>query len=88
MDYTPDGIILENELPDGSGIELCRELREKYSIPIMLVSGSKDDEVSSLSAGATDFMKKPFLYDLFKTRLNAMMCMQPATTRGRRHEKQ
>ena len=72
-DEMPDGIIIENEMPDGNGLDFCRELRRGNGTPIMLVSGSKEDEIPALSAGANDFMKKPFDFDIMKARISAMM---------------
>ena len=79
MDYTPDGIMLEKDLPDGCGFEFCRELRKARDIPIMCFSGSKEDEAQAKSAGANDFLKKPFDFEIMKIRLNAMMDVRPAS---------
>ena len=73
MEYTPDGIILENRLPDGCGLEFCRELRSAYDIPIMFLSGDNDDELPALQSGANDFTKKPYKNDIFKARINIML---------------
>ena len=73
MDYIPDGVILENELSDGNGIEFCRELRETSDVPVMFLSGCKDDELTALQVGADDFLKKPFDYDVLKARLKIML---------------
>ena len=73
MDFMPDGIVLENDLPDISGLEYCRELRKENVVPIMFLSGSKDDEILALQAGANDFLKKPFDYEIFKARLGVML---------------
>lgn len=72
-DITPDGIILGNELPDGSGFDCLRELKEKYDIPILFFSNDKDDELPALKAGANDFLKKPYDYDVLVARINMMM---------------
>jgi len=71
--FMPDGIILENDLPDGSGFELCRELRESIAAPIMFISDNKEDELSALQAEANDFLKKPFDYDIMKARVSVML---------------
>ena len=55
IDLTPDGIILENDLPDIKGIDYCKRLREEIAAPIMFLSNVKDDELEALQAGATDF---------------------------------
>lgn len=70
---TPDGVILESELPDGSGIDFCKELRESYSGPILFQSWTGDDESLSANAGASDFLKLPFDMDIARSRIRAMM---------------
>lgn len=59
----PDLIILDVMLPDGNGIDICRDLRKKYSdIPIIILT-AKDkvsDKVFGLESGADDYVVKPF----------------------------
>jgi len=73
MDHTPDGIIVDSELPDGKGIDLCREMRETYDVPIIFLSANKEDELAALQAGASDFLKKPYNYDILKTRIGIVL---------------
>jgi len=73
MDLTPDGIILGNDLPDIKGLDYCRQLREESAVPVMFLSNSKDDELEALQAGATDFLKKPFDYNILKARISVML---------------
>jgi two-component system KDP operon response regulator KdpE len=58
----PDAAILDLMLPDGSGVELCRRLREWTSMPILVLSavGEEDAKVEALEAGADDYVTKPF----------------------------
>jgi two-component system, OmpR family, KDP operon response regulator KdpE len=58
----PDAAILDLMLPDGSGIELCRRLREWSTMPILVLSavGEEDAKVEALEAGADDYVTKPF----------------------------
>ena len=72
-DFTPDGVILENELPDGSGLGLLRELREKSGVPVLFMSGDREDELPALKAGANDFLKKPCDYGVMIARLGIML---------------
>ncbi|MCL1834818.1 MAG: response regulator [Oscillospiraceae bacterium] len=74
-DYSPDGIILDNELPDTSGIDFFAELRSKSAAPIMIVSNEKDDALPALQAGASDFLKKPFDYDIMAARIEVMLSL-------------
>jgi two-component system KDP operon response regulator KdpE len=58
----PDAAILDLMLPDGSGVELCRRLREWTSMPIIVLSavGEEETKVEALEAGADDYVTKPF----------------------------
>ncbi len=58
----PDAAILDLVLPDGSGIEVTRALREWTQMPIIVLSavGDEDDKVRALEAGADDYVTKPF----------------------------
>jgi two-component system, OmpR family, KDP operon response regulator KdpE len=58
----PDLIILDMSLPDMEGIEVCKQLREWTSTPIIILSvrESEKDKVAALDAGADDYLTKPF----------------------------
>jgi two-component system KDP operon response regulator KdpE len=58
----PDAAIIDLMLPDGSGVELCRRLREWSTMPILVLSaiGEEDAKVEALEAGADDYVTKPF----------------------------
>jgi len=57
-----DLVVLDWILPDISGIEVCRRLREFSSVPILMLTGRTDtaDKVLGLNLGADDYMAKPF----------------------------
>jgi two-component system response regulator MtrA len=58
----PDLILLDVMLPGLSGVEVCKLIREKSMVPIVMLSakGDKQDVVAGLEAGADDYMIKPF----------------------------
>jgi two-component system KDP operon response regulator KdpE len=58
----PDAAIIDLMLPDGNGIEVCRELRSWSDMPILVLSaiGEEDQKVAALEAGADDYVTKPF----------------------------
>jgi two-component system, OmpR family, KDP operon response regulator KdpE len=58
----PDAAIVDLMLPDGSGVELCRRLREWSTMPILVLSavGEEETKVEALEAGADDYVTKPF----------------------------
>jgi len=61
---SPDLIMLDVEMPDGSGLCFCKELRSRTAIPILFLSGlcASRDIVAGLKAGSNDYVLKP--YDL------------------------
>ena len=58
----PDAAIIDLVLPDGTGIDVCRRLREWSEMPIIVLSavGEEDVKVDALAAGADDYVTKPF----------------------------
>jgi two-component system alkaline phosphatase synthesis response regulator PhoP len=70
-------IILDVMLPFVSGLELCRFIREKSTVPILFLSakGTTADRVSGLKLGANDYLPKPF--DLEELLLKVQILSQP-----------
>lgn len=72
----PDAIVLDLQLPDVDGIEICRRLRSSGdATPILMVTArdAVDDRVAGLDAGADDYLVKPFdLAELF-ARIRALL---------------
>lgn len=60
--YSPDIVILDLGLPDRDGVDLIKEIRKEYAIPIIVLSARTDevDIVTALDAGANDYVTKPF----------------------------
>ncbi len=59
---SPDLILLDIMMPGKSGIEVCRQIREKSSVPIIMLTakGEEIDKILSLELGADDYIVKPF----------------------------
>jgi DNA-binding response OmpR family regulator len=70
-----DIIILDIGLPDGSGLELCRSIRKKSDIPIIMLTACdlETDEVSGFAAGADDYVTKPFSLSVLRARVEAVL---------------
>lgn len=62
MNATIDLIIMDIQLPDGNGITLCRQIRERYQTPLLFLTCRDDEEtiVEGLHAGGDDYVCKPF----------------------------
>ena len=71
----PEAIILDLVLPDGSGTDVCRELRTWTQVPIVILSavGDEREKVAALDAGADDYVTKPFSADELLARLRAVL---------------
>lgn len=67
-----DLIILDLGLPDGSGLTLCRKIRETSNVPIIMLTAQdlETDEVSGLQSGADDYITKPFSLSVLKARVD------------------
>lgn len=75
MDSDPDVVLLDRNLPDGDGLELCRALRGEGDRTPVLVLTARDqvaDRVEGLDAGADDYLVKPFALDELLARVRAL----------------
>lgn len=72
---SPDLLVLDVGLPDGSGFEILKELRKKNSIPVILLTAreSELDRVLGLELGADDYMVKPFSPRELVARIKAVL---------------
>jgi len=79
----PEAIILDLLLPDGSGTEVCRELRAWSTVPIVVLSavGEESEKIAALDAGADDYVTKPFSGDELLARVRAQLRRGASATR-------
>lgn len=72
--YLPDLVVLDVNLPDGSGYDYLKWLRERTSIPILMltVNDLETDEVMGLAMGADDYMTKPFHLAVLRARIQVL----------------
>ena len=72
--FNPDLIILDLMLPGISGVEICKQAREFYQGPIIVLTASSDEvsEVSLLKLGADDFLTKPLKPHILVARMQAI----------------
>ena len=73
MDWLPDLIVTDLSMPKMSGIELCRAVRERSQVPIILLSvrGEEKNKIEALDAGADDYVTKPFSTNELLARIRA-----------------
>lgn len=70
-----DLVVLDRMLPDGDGLELCRKIRERYEVPVLMLSalGEVEDRVEGLNSGADDYLPKPFQFAELIARVRALL---------------
>jgi len=71
----PDMVLLDLMLPEADGFELCRQIRERSPVAIIVVSarGGEQDKVMALNMGADDYMTKPFGIEELLARISATL---------------
>jgi two-component system response regulator RegX3 len=71
----PDLVLLDVMLPDGSGYDVCRELRAESRVPIIMLTarGEETDRVVGLELGADDYIVKPFSAREVVARIRAVL---------------
>ncbi len=71
----PDIILLDLMLPGADGMELCRQIRERSAVAVIVVSarGGERDKVNALNMGADDYMTKPFSVEELMARITATL---------------
>jgi two-component system response regulator RegX3 len=73
--YSPDLVLLDVMLPKISGIDVCRQLRKRTRVPIIMVSakGAEIDTVVGLEVGADDYVTKPYRLRELVARMRAVL---------------
>lgn len=71
----PDIVLVDLMLPGADGFELCRQIRERSSVAVIVVSarGGERDKVTALNVGADDYMTKPFSVEELLARITATL---------------
>ena len=71
----PDVVLLDLGLPDGDGVDICRQLRERSGVAIIVVTarGEEPERVLALDAGADDYLVKPFGLAELLARIRAVL---------------
>lgn len=71
---TAELLLLDINLGDGSGFELCKELRAKMEVPIIFISArtSDDDQIIALNIGGDDYVQKPYSLGVLMAKVKAV----------------
>ncbi len=71
----PDIIVLDIGMPDGSGIDFLRELREEFDTPVLMLTGynKSEDVVLAFDAGCDDYLAKPYSFEVLLVRLKYLL---------------
>ncbi len=79
---SPDAILLDVMLPDGSGHDVCKEIRATSTVPIIMLTALDDevDKVVGLELGADDYITKPFGMRELRSRVRAVLRRAAMTT--------
>jgi two-component system, OmpR family, response regulator RegX3 len=72
---SPDLVLLDLSLPDGDGLDVCRELQRRSDVPILILTarGTETDKIIGLGLGADDYVVKPFSGDEVIARIRAIL---------------
>lgn len=75
LNYNPDLILLDINLPYMDGFQVCREIRKCSNIPIIILTSRNTDfdEIMSLNIGADDFISKPYNSQILLARIQGML---------------
>ncbi|HEV7552230.1 MAG TPA: response regulator transcription factor [Candidatus Angelobacter sp.] len=81
VDWIPDLIITDLSMPGMTGIELCRSVRDRSKVPIIVLSvrGEEKIKIEALDAGADDYVTKPFSVSELLARVRANLRRAAAT---------
>jgi DNA-binding response OmpR family regulator len=76
LEIRPSLVLLDINLPNMNGFEVCKNIRKISSVPIIMVSGaflSEEDKITGLDAGADDYITKPIKYNELSARIRAVL---------------
>lgn len=78
-----DIVFLDCNLPDGTGFELCKEVRSYSNIPIIMLTArdTEMDEIKALELGVNDYLSKPFSLGVLKARMKRILQEKSESTK-------
>lgn len=75
LQHSWDLVLLDQNLPDGTGLELCKTIREKSQVPIVFLTAkdTTEDMIEGFQAGCDDYIAKPFDVEILYQRIQAVL---------------
>lgn len=82
--FNPDLVILDVNLPDANGYNLCQEMQSRTGVFVLMLTsrGDEADKITGFSKGADDYITKPFNLKELEVRVAAILKRQRAVTTG------
>lgn len=70
-----DFMLLDVNLPDGSGLDFCKEINDKMDFPVVFFTANdtEEDMIKGFECGCDDYIAKPFSIDVLKLKINAIL---------------
>ncbi len=70
-----DFMLLDVNLPDGSGLDFCKEINDKMNFPVVFFTANdtEEDMIKGFECGCDDYIAKPFSIDVLKLKINAIL---------------
>tara|TARA_Y100000588_G_scaffold298122_1_gene319009 strand:- start:1429 stop:2103 length:675 start_codon:yes stop_codon:yes gene_type:complete len=83
--HNPEVIVLDVMMPKMDGFEVCQQIRNDYSLPIIMLSarGEPNDKIRGLESGADDYLAKPFEPRELVARIMSLIRRIPTKTKGK-----
>ncbi|MBB1488815.1 EAL domain-containing protein [Oceanospirillum sediminis] len=84
-EYLPDAVLLDGDLPDISGVEVCQQIKqlpEGHHIPVIMVTAMNDESFidQSFHSGSSDYITKPIHWAVLKNRLSYLLQVKETTS--------
>ena len=82
LESQTDLVLLDIMLPELSGMEVCRRIRQESTVPVIMLTAKGDvtDKVAGLDMGANDYMTKPFAIEELLARIRVALKSRPTDT--------
>ena len=70
-----DFLLLDVNLPDGCGLDFCKEISDKMDFPVVFLTANdtEEDMIKGFESGCDDYISKPFSIDILKLKINAIL---------------